>query len=79
MGKHHVWAGLAFGTVSYCLVLLVSQDAKVFTLALMGTLALGTIALSMLILWRRRPDEAPECSPELKNAQMPEFEENLNR
>jgi len=79
MGRNLVWAGLAFGTVSYCLVLLVSQDAPIFTLALMGTLALGTIALSMLVLWKRIPDESPENSSELINAQLPEFGENLNR
>lgn len=43
---------LALGLVSYCLVILVSQDAPIFTLALMGTMALSLILISMGLLWR---------------------------
>jgi ribose/xylose/arabinose/galactoside ABC-type transport system permease subunit len=43
---------LALGLVSYCLVILVSQDAPIFTLAMMGIMALSIILISMGLLWR---------------------------
>ncbi len=71
MAKNLVKAGLGFGIVSYCLVLLVSRDAPVFTLAIMGALALFIMASSMWILWKGSPDRAgsPQCE---KGAEQPE-------
>jgi uncharacterized membrane protein len=43
---------LGLGLVAYCLVILVSQDAPVFTLALMGTLTLSLILIPMGLMWR---------------------------
>jgi uncharacterized membrane protein len=43
---------LGLGLVSYGLVILVSQDAPMFTLALMGIMALALILISMGLMWR---------------------------
>ncbi len=75
MGKNLVWAGLAFGTVSYCLVLLVAQDAPVFTLALMGTLALFLVASSLWVLWNRNECETTANPTEPVNAAPTESED----
>ena len=79
MGKNLVRAGLGFGIVSYCLVLLVSQDAPVFTVFLMGVLALFLIASSMWILWMGEPDESQVVPPELINTVRSENQETVIR
>lgn len=43
---------LGLGLTSYCLVILVSQDAPIFTLALMGTMALSLVLVSIGLMWR---------------------------
>jgi len=65
--RYIVILGLLFGLVSYCLVLLVSMDAPVFTLELMGTLSLAVISISICILWRREDvtsDNVTEITPD---------------
>jgi len=60
--KYPVMTSLMFGLISYCLVLLVSQDASILSLEIMGTLSLTLIALSMFILWRQNETEDLEDS-----------------
>jgi hypothetical protein len=42
---------LGLGLTSYCLVILVSQDASVTTLALMGIMSLSLSVISMGMMW----------------------------
>ncbi|MDD4307379.1 MAG: hypothetical protein PHU53_01045 [Thermoplasmata archaeon] len=46
---------LGLGLASYCLVLLVSQEAQVITVLLMGGLSLVLAVASMGFLWRNKP------------------------
>jgi len=48
-------AGLGLGLASYCLVLLISREASVATLSLMGITSLSIIVISMWLLWIHTP------------------------
>jgi hypothetical protein len=54
-----VGLGLAFGLVSYCLILLVSQEVPILTLEVMGILSLSLTGVSMWLLWNVRAEQAP--------------------
>ena len=74
-----IWTGMGFGSAAYCLVLLVSRDAPLLTLSLMGVLALAVIVACMAILW----SPTAECPDQAKLGQEPAGKEpdaeNLSR
>ena len=49
---------LALGLAAYCLVLLISRDGLIETIALLGTGSLALIFVSMWLLWVEKSHDA---------------------
>lgn len=57
---------LGLGLASYCLVLLVSQEAQVFAILVMGCLSLILVVASMGLLWHNKSaqEQTANCGPQ---------------
>ena len=49
-----MYLALGLGLAAYCMVLLISRDALIETIALLGTGTLALISASMWVLWVRK-------------------------
>mgnify|MGYP000913141362 CR=1 FL=1 len=68
---------LGLGLASYCFLLLVSREATIGSLMMLGMMSLAIISLSLWILWSTKIETVQEPAPQSQTqnpAQKPETE-----
>ena len=61
----NLYATLGFGLAAYCLVLLISRDALVETIIILGAGSLGLVSVSLWGLWLRNSQGSEDENPNL--------------
>ncbi len=63
MEKSLPLASLTLGILSYCLLLLISQEAPMLSLGIMGVLSCAIIAISIEIIWNKFSQNINDAIP----------------